>query len=396
MRKIDNLLELVINGDLQTPDQVTQLLNIELLTSDNLLELAQECKNEIYANADKILNNDSTQNYIQKEQLKYLDYSRRLLFFGDFRGNLFQRKTKIKNQGDFLKYLFLSTESIFSYIEKRFLMYINMNIQCSYNTKLHEIPIIDALAASIKENLVASNINEKLVKEIAKIICKAENIVYNDNVSLKSLIYFKLLLTNLKELIDKNLFNEDVISKCLFQINLNSTGFFYYLSSKIMSEINAISDKAGKIERLNYFLKVYKQEQITEEASYTENANIKKQITAWLKEEIKFISYRIYNDINPDLITAYLDDIVEEKLEINLSVNQIAYFLKLGVEAKIITNNNKEEVFRIISKFVSSKKSQNISSISLNRKFYETDNNTVNAVKEHLIKMINLANLNHL
>ncbi|MBY0424171.1 MAG: hypothetical protein K2Q22_00920, partial [Cytophagales bacterium] len=73
-----------------------------------------------------------------------------------------------------------------------------------------------------------------------------------------------------------------------------------------------------------------------------------------------------------------------KKLEMNLSVAQIAYFFRLLNGANIIANKVKKDIFTVIINNFSSQKVETIELSSLRNKFYYAETKTIESVKDML------------
>ena len=84
---------------------------------------------------------------------------------------------------------------------------------------------------------------------------------------------------------------------------------------------------------------------------------------------------------------ADLPSLMLEKIELSLSVSQLALLLRASMDSGLITNENKTAVLRCIVCFVRTGKTESISLESLRKKFYEAERGTKDAVKDLLMDL---------
>ena len=150
-----------------------------------------------------------------------------------------------------------------------------------------------------------------------------------------------------------------------------------------------MTDNREKIDRLNFYLNKFSQQYVKEKVKYTcDHKSIKNQMKAWLTEEIRYAASRLEYTVTEPIKSDFENN--DEKIETSLPVSQIAYFTNLQFQTGVYTDKNKSNTLRIISQVMSSRNQQNISFQSLQKKFYEADNSTREAIRDILIKMLDL------
>ena len=107
----------------------------------------------------------------------------------------------------------------------------------------------------------------------------------------------------------------------------------------------------------------------------------------WIDEEINFI--QIATQLIPPRQKDNTINSKDYKLHTTLSVAQLACFIRLMTEEKLIANPNQTEVIGFFAEHFRTDKSENISAESLRSKYYTIEGGTSNAVKDILIHMMN-------
>ena len=382
-------MEGVINGNIRTPLQIKESGEKDLLSADGLQKCIDECKNEIFGKVEKLRSNMAAREYIQKEQLKYTEYSKRLLAMEDYRGKIFQMKKSVRNFNDLVRFAYRCSDEISNYLEKRFNMFVDKDLPASYMTKLHEVPGLTNDVNYILEKEEGKEINKTLWGIVKFILVKCHNAAFDINISLEHLEYLKMILQRFKKLSEDEMFTEDEIIDSLIYLNYNASKFFHYLAKRIKTELEELTDNREKIDRLNFYLNKFSQQYVKEKVKYTcDHKSIKNQMKAWLTEEIRYAASRLEYTVTEPIKSDFENN--DEKIETSLPVSQIAYFTNLQFQTGVYTDKNKSNTLRIISQVMSSRNQQNISFQSLQKKFYEADNSTREAIRDILIKMLDL------
>lgn len=76
-----------------------------------------------------------------------------------------------------------------------------------------------------------------------------------------------------------------------------------------------------------------------------------------------------------------------EKIQLGISVSQLAILIRAAIDAGIILNENKTAVLKCIVCFMSTIKTETISVESLRKKFYEAERGSKDSVKDLLMEM---------
>lgn len=189
-------------------------------------------------------------------------------------------------------------------------------------------------------------------------------------------------------------FPEGEIQTLLISIDFNSIEYFKYYTKLIQDQIAELDSDAERLEKLAFHNKRINQIQSIHDLVYElDSKGIKSQICEWISEEVQFLERK------RDLISASHiaeNDLVKKdfKLEFDMSVSQFAFFIKSFIETGVIQNKNISELIRFLSKFVKTKRSENISYESFRIKYYNVEDSTKNAVKNTLHNSIGYINSN--
>jgi len=253
------------------------------------------------------------------------------------------------------------------------------------------------------QTILEENIPQDISKEIKAQLMKpfSQFISNRPKSTWHNLFYCKELFQELSQSIeaDPGMSTEDLIW-LLFGMNYNSKSFY----NTITNYIQALEPE-NYLECLYHFLKKSRQTIIEPQIAYNPaNPNLNKMLEKWLKEEISFIKNTAQLKLplhtqglpqETDKSNPLTDQNANEKTSqavkifTALSVAELAYTVKLLVDAKLVKVNNHKQLFRSLANSCRTQKSENISAESLRSKFYKPEPGTQNMVKNRLIELIN-------
>jgi hypothetical protein len=184
------------------------------------------------------------------------------------------------------------------------------------------------------------------------------------------------------------------LQSVLLHLNYNSIAYLKYCTDIINRELSVAETLTGKLEKLAFHYKVVCQSHVKPDFVFDlSSPPLKEQLSEWVLEEIQFLERK------QQLSRAYSDPVEEQvkkdfKLVFDMSVSQFAYFIKTLTETGVIQNKNVSELIRFLSKFVKTKRSENISYESFRIKYYNAEDNTKGAVRNLLHTAIGYINNN--
>jgi hypothetical protein len=182
---------------------------------------------------------------------------------------------------------------------------------------------------------------------------------------------------------------ENELIKAFLYVNFNSIYFVQYCVRRIKSELEARSQAVEKLEWLAWCLKVVKQSPNREGLILEgNNPSIKELLCQWIIEEISFweIKLRLQIPKQKDINFSNESNI---KIATDLSVPQLACFVRLLVVTQTIVNKRKEDVLEFYPEHFQSKRMESFEYGSFRSKYYGIQESTKESVKDLLIKMLN-------
>lgn len=193
--------------------------------------------------------------------------------------------------------------------------------------------------------------------------------------------YSTTLMGSLHEMILASQCDSERLKQFLLTMNHNSEPFVENCIDQVKAQLDGTESVVDQIELLAKYLKEVNQIQPRQNLSYNPEArNVTDWLAHWLLEEIQYLE-RKRNLTSKGAVTEDAAIKKEFKMELDMSVSQLACLVKSFVDTGIIQNKNISELIRFLAKFVKTKRSENISYESFRMKYYNVESNTKDAVR---------------
>ncbi|HYF70259.1 MAG TPA: hypothetical protein VD884_19100 [Ohtaekwangia sp.] len=179
----------------------------------------------------------------------------------------------------------------------------------------------------------------------------------------------------------------ELLQWILFGLNYNSPEYVGYCTRQIKTFIDKTEDLTEKLERLALVQKLIHQQSPKRTFIYdTGRKSLPELLKDWMDQETCYLETRKTNLITQsDGIELSSDKF---KLQVDLSVAQLAYFIRVFVEVSIIQNPNVTVMLRYIARIFQTKRSKVMGYGSIYSKYYNAEDSVRKTVKEMLQKMI--------
>ncbi len=181
---------------------------------------------------------------------------------------------------------------------------------------------------------------------------------------------------------------EDNFISFLISQNFNSPSFYGYVLECITKETNNADDPLLQKQLLEKCLKKYctgpKRIDLCHTPSMT---NVFDMLERWLLVEIKKCKKK-QRSYDPRQTTLVVDQANVHKIEISLSVSQLACLFRIMNQTDIITNEVHREMLETVSKTFKTKKTENIALESLYNKFFNIEAGTKDSMKQVLKQLL--------
>lgn len=286
---------------------------------------------------------------------------------------------------------FHALEELLAFIEKHFTKYFDQDAKApeAYLTITKED--LQGHLVSLYEALLAKSGNSKVAEVMVYAIRKIVEDDFKPNTTYRKVMYAKTLQMELTAMLGNSKQSTDLeedLRNLTFYLNYNSMKSFTYHTHYIDMLLGQTESRAEMIEKLSYILKKINQVQVKPGIGYNTKApTLKSQLTDYIVEEIEHLQriQQLSLSAGQQPADGLLPPI---KIQLELSVAQIAYLVKVFMEANIVVNRNVTELLKLLSQCIMSKKSETISFDSLRAKYYNVEHSTQVAAKKILLKVI--------
>ena len=182
-----------------------------------------------------------------------------------------------------------------------------------------------------------------------------------------------------------------LLEEQLVKMNFNSAGFFDYLIRQVEEDIQKTGSLKDQVEKLYFHLKNTNQQAIDEHLCFNpKQKGVREFVNDWILEETTFLEKKLVLLGNP----AGDQRLVNQgfKVVTELSVAQIACFVRLLVESGVIKNKNRAELITFYAVYTQSKKQENISPESFRTRFYNIEESARQEIRGTIIQLLNYIN----
>lgn len=333
---------------------------------------------------------EKTQYYIHKAQYAFENLATKII--KDIKPNstldLYNYSFEY-NQNDCLKVTYVFIEKLLRFVEKEYANFLNENIRIPYRTILFKEFEINPKLNFVKATLLELNINKKLLQIVYQPVLKLSTINIDDKLTYQEFNYSVEIIEELYKLFQnksKSFINQKIIY-WLIELNFNEPEFLIYITEKYKMDLNKIEIKNSRIDYLYKKLKEINQIQIIIHNKWNNKIpEIKTQLIKWLEEEIQYKKNKI---VAIDKNHFEVENNTKFKLNLSISVSQLAWFINILIKTKIIKTTNQKEVIRFFAANCKTENQENISADSLSAKYYNTEQSAKEVIKNKIIEMLN-------
>lgn len=280
-------------------------------------------------------------------------------------------------------------DGLLSFIESRFSDYLSLD---------EKIPITYFLVFRKEvllklEKLEKTSFGTGQMKEILKIVTGElkDLLSIQDRVRLtfRQLLYERKLLQELEEM---DLTSKESVFTTfdhkLVELNFNSPVYIDFLVERILCEAERQEHPAQKLSQMSFYLKEFNQMYSDQRLFFNAGLeSVKTTVENWFRHEMIYLEKRL------EIMTASTGEIdtatqSENKLECDLSADQIGIILRAADEARVVKSRSMSLVFQRIVPHLSTAFKRDLSYQSVRSKSYNAEENDKNIAILTLEKMI--------
>jgi hypothetical protein len=176
---------------------------------------------------------------------------------------------------------------------------------------------------------------------------------------------------------------QDAWSKFLMSTGCNTDTAFDYWRARIVNQMNNIETRVDKREYLTSWIREIEFIPIKSDRQFTfHTLPLRDQLLAFMTQEL--------HHLESSWQTKTISNNTHEsfRLRTELSVSQLACFVKALVDTRIIVNPNISELLRLVAQTIISKRAESISFDSLRAKYYNIESGTREALRETLHRIL--------
>lgn len=282
-------------------------------------------------------------------------------------------------------------KELLTYVECHFSRFFNIDATIP-------LPYQQLAASDFKDRLIyidklftRNNVDKNLSKMIMYPIRDFVRADAKGRLTFRRLMYFKKLINELEDYLQSSSDGTNHVSKLIssmIYMNFNSYKFFAHCTEQIKEQYQVKETLTEQLDTLALTSKIINQTQQKPGVAYRpQRDSLKNTLIDWIDEEVNFLMKRHQLTLNMNLTKTDMPN--DFKLNTSLSVAQLACFVRVLLEEKVIINRNQREVLKFFAQFTRTKKAENVSPESLRTRYYNVDTSTKEAVKDIIINLLN-------
>ncbi|PTT00205.1 hypothetical protein DBR11_10575 [Pedobacter sp. HMWF019] len=286
--------------------------------------------------------------------------------------------------------VFSCLEQILRHIEKHHSRFFDLNAELPngyFRISVEDIAQkIKLLKALFKKHRLENELQQGLL-HCATSFIRQEACTYQELLYLKDLIESVLLLQY------EEITFEEALKEHLLYYRFNHPEFWKYYSRKIESELSLLYDQQEKYERLCLYEKQLKAQQERSCANFIPvKESIKTMLLDFVKAELKFLQRKQMSFFSAGDHRQLERKVNTYRMKVSLSVDGLAYLIRLMVEAGVILSGSRSELLEFISRHLQTPGigAGHLSVKSLNNKYKQVVQSTINAVRAALMRMLKI------
>lgn len=217
------------------------------------------------------------------------------------------------------------------------------------------------------------------------ILAPFEEILQSDNISFHRLYYIRKLSASLQNLDPDGPLER--VESILVYMNFNNSAYLNYKLKLLSDNISSLPTVHQQLMHTKWLVKMNNQQQMSLGVQYDCNRpSLKEQINEWLMHESDYLEHKILHP-QDKLLPEEVSPWYNFKVKVDLSVNELAFLLRLMMEHGLILNNNKSELADFFARYFATNNQAAISADSLRTKMYSYSPSSVESVMQLLLDL---------
>ena len=293
---------------------------------------------------------------------------------------LIYKISKEWSKQDLYKITYHYLERIAQYLYISFSKYADNEVEVPYYIMTGKAIV---WKSQLKE--IVSNLDEKVSQGLnlifINLVDEINSLTIESSFSFSNVEYFDKFLSNLSGFLNGEEIDEKKFIHFLIKQNFNPVPLVEFITENISDKLAGEVSVDRKLKILYQYRKSYGQVQI-ENMSYKSGASLQNMLLDWLEEEIDFLQklHQLKHLLHKEAL--------EDKLETQMSVPELSYYVRLQHDLGIIKNKNLTFIAEKFTKHINTRKKDNPAAKNFRKKFYEVEDSTRASVRRWLVKML--------
>lgn len=281
-------------------------------------------------------------------------------------------------------------DELLSFIEKRFSNYLSLDERVPITYLLVCRKELQLKLKQLQKLRIDSREIQEVLKAVVDELAASLSLQSRSRVTFRQVLYERTLLNDLKAVDysdQRSLFT--LLDHKLMELNFNSPLYSSLLIKRIASQIEKQEGLSQKLSLMVYFFKQCNQMYSNEKLFFNPEVQpLKKALENWFINEIRYLEKQIELAATSNSEEVSPVDKHENKLECDLSADQIGIILRAADEARVVRSRSMSLVFQRIVPHLSTAFKRDLSYQSVRSKSYNAEENDKDIAILTLEKMI--------
>jgi len=370
LNMLDNLIRALVGNVLSSGPQ-----NFLKTIHEECLNVKERLLKEVFSNESENMVERYIQ-YHQGELIGYADEVSGAIAFGSENISV-------------LKAVLVELQTLLSFIERHFTRFFNLDYKVPdvyLNLYYKEVSLgFKELMRALKKK----KIDERILGTLNDFLESKGMVTENEVITFKRLIFYKELLRELWKIAESNRlvdYNKK-LATTLCYLNFNTFQAYGFCKSVIDKEVKSLSGKETQLDKLALFSAHLEGTKIKPGFSLQwEFPALTTALMGWIETEKKYVASRRSRKARADQDTQYM------KVGVGVSVPQLALFIRIMEEQGVLFSETVKQLLLFMATFCRTRNAENISYDNLYNSYYTVEESTIQAVKRHVIGMLNILN----
>ena len=240
-------------------------------------------------------------------------------------------------------------DELLSFLEQRFSSYLSLDERVPTTYLLVSRKELQLKLKKLQKRKAENNEMNLVLNVVIKEVLESFSMQERDRITFRQMLYERTLLGELllvDDFKDQGVFS--ALDQTLIGLNFNSSVYINLLIKRLVSKVELEEDIAGKLSLLSFYWKEFNQIYSNEKLFFKAGMqHLKTVVGSWFENEIQYLEKQL-EILAVRSKEAGGDEKKENKLECDLSTDQIGIILRAADEARIVKSRSMSLVFQRI------------------------------------------------